>query len=195
LDSCVASKFIADRFNGRARAGQVSSNPMQSRRGKSGMRKSAPTRRKAKHKGVELNAKAVPRQLRAQATYEAILEVTGNLLEEVGVDRLSTNLVCQRAGLTPPALYRYFPNKYALLRELGARLMQAQDDAVFEHIAAQSTSFGTVEQEALKNREILERVNAITRKFPGGAWVMRTLRAVPALSAVRVKLREELPAL
>jgi AcrR family transcriptional regulator len=157
--------------------------------GKSRKRKATPARRTKAP--VELNGKAVPRQQRAQATYEMILEVTGKLLEEVGVDRLSTNLVCQRAGLTPPALYRYFPNKYALLRELGARLMQAQDDAVFEHIAAAATSFGTVEEEARRNREILTRVNAITRKFPGGAWVMRALRAVPALSAVRVKSREE----
>lgn len=147
--------------------------------------------RPAKHKAVELKAKAKPRQRRAQATYESILEVTGMLLEEVGVDRLSTNLVCERAGLTPPALYRYFPNKYALLRELGARLMQAQDDAVFEHMAGLATSFGTVAEEAARNRDILDKVNAITREFPGGAWVMRALRAVPALSAVRVKSREE----
>lgn len=120
-----------------------------------------------------------------------ILEVTGRLLEEVGVERLSTNLICRRAGLTPPALYRYFPNKYALLKELGAKLMRAQDDAVFKHIARTGASFGTVEEEAAKNRQILEQVNAITRQFPGGTWVMRALRAVPTLGAVRIQSREE----
>lgn len=37
---------------------------------------------------------------------------------------------CERAGLTPPALYRYFPNKYALLSESGQRLMQRQNERV-----------------------------------------------------------------
>jgi len=36
--------------------------------------------------------------------------------------------------MTPPALYRYFPNKYAVLQELGRRLVRAQDYAVFAWI-------------------------------------------------------------
>ena len=48
------------------------------------------------------------------------------MLEEVGFERLSTNMICKRAGLTPPALYRYFPNKYAVLKELGERRFQRE---------------------------------------------------------------------
>ncbi len=147
-----------------------------------------------RRKKVKLEAKAKPRQRRAHATYDMILEVTGKLLEEVGVERLSTNLVCERAGLTPPALYRYFPNKYALLKELGERLMQRQDDAVFAHIEKLGDRFGTVEEEAKRNRQIQEQVNEITHKFPGGGWVMRALRAVPTLGAVRIKSREDVAA-
>lgn len=143
---------------------------------------------------VKLEAKAKPRQRRAKVTYDVILEVTGKLLEEVGVERLSTNLVCERAGLTPPALYRYFPNKYALLKELGEQLMKKQDNAVFAHIEKMGDQFGTVEQEAKRNRQIQERVNEITHAFPGGAWVMRALRAVPTLGAVRIKSREDVAA-
>jgi AcrR family transcriptional regulator len=138
-----------------------------------------------------LNGKAIPRQKRAQATYDMILDVTGRLLQEVGVERLSTNLVCRRAGLTPPALYRYFPNKYALLKELGARLMKAQDEAVFKHIAQTGKVFGTVKDETGRNYHIMEQVNEITREFPGGDWIMRALRAVPTLSEVRIASRED----
>ena len=66
-----------------------------------------------------LATKKQPAQQRATETFERILEVTAQTLADVGIERLSTNLVCERAGLTPPALYRYFPNKYALLSELG----------------------------------------------------------------------------
>ena len=55
--------------------------------------------------------RAQPKQERAQATYERLLDVAGALLGEVGLDRISTNMICARAGLTPPALYRYFNNK------------------------------------------------------------------------------------
>jgi AcrR family transcriptional regulator len=142
-------------------------------------------------KKIVLETKAKPLQRRSLATYDMILEVTGKLLEEVGVERLSTNLVCQRAKITPPALYRYFPNKYALLKELGHRLMQKQDDAVFAHIDQAHATFDTVEEEAAKNKQIQDIVNQITREFPGGDWVMRALRAIPTLSAVRIKSREE----
>ncbi|MBI3675039.1 MAG: TetR/AcrR family transcriptional regulator [Proteobacteria bacterium] len=140
---------------------------------------------------VSLETKLQPRQQRALSTYDAILQAAGQLLEEVGVERLSTNLVCKRAGLTPPALYRYFPNKYALLKELGARLMAVQDEAVFawqDKIGKETKASVAVETE--RRRLILERVNQITRRFPGGDWVMRALRAVPTLSAVRIASRE-----
>jgi AcrR family transcriptional regulator len=144
-----------------------------------------------KRSRVDLETKLKPQQHRARSTYDAILEAAGELLAEVGVERLSTNLVCKRAGLTPPALYRYFPNKYALLKELGERLMADQDEAVF----AWQEKFRGREPKNLKDEadircRIEREVNAITRRFPGGGWVMRALRAVPTLSQVRIKSRE-----
>ena len=60
---------------------------------------------------VELDRKRVPTQTRALETCERILDAAATLLGEVGIERLSTNLICERAGLSPPALYRYYPNK------------------------------------------------------------------------------------
>ena len=73
----------------------------------------------------------LPKQERAQQTYELLLDVAGELLAEVGIERISTNLICARAGLTPPALYRYFKDKYSVLEALGLRLMERQN-AVLE---------------------------------------------------------------
>jgi AcrR family transcriptional regulator len=140
---------------------------------------------------VELDTKLKPRQKRAQTTYQTILEAAGELLAEAGIDRLSTNLVCKRAGITPPALYRYFPNKYALLKELGARLMADQDEAVYAwQDEVRPLRSRSVESDAEIRQAILKRVNDITRDFPGGSWVLRSLRAVPALSTVRIESRE-----
>jgi AcrR family transcriptional regulator len=137
----------------------------------------------------DLRKKKNPAQKRSTDTLNLILRVAAELLGEVGIERLSTNLICKRAGLTPPALYRYFPNKYAVLKELGVRLMNAQNDAYLEWLTKQHQPVpaGTPEQVAERLREIQEITNAVTAAFPGAAWIMRALRAVPALQRVRLE--------
>lgn len=135
---------------------------------------------------VETATKQQPQQARAQDTFELILDTAGHLLGEVGLERLSTNLVCRRAGLSPPALYRYFPNKYAILRELGDRLMALQDQAVLDWIDEGGLAAGPFEGRVASNLRLQERVNDITRQFPGNVYVLRALRAVPMLRDLRM---------
>lgn len=132
-----------------------------------------------------LVTKKQPAQQRATETYERILEVTAQTLADVGIERLSTNLVCERAGLTPPALYRYFPNKYALLSELGQRLMQAQNERVDRWITLEVFSGGVDGLERAIEGLIVDTYEA-TVQTVGGVWIMRALRAVPALQQVRL---------
>lgn len=139
---------------------------------------------------VPLNARTTPSQTRARNTFEAVLSTAGDLLGEVGFERLSTNLVCERAGITPPALYRYFPNKYAILSELARRLMAAQDEAVFAWVENGGLQAGSLEAAVEKNRRLQQQVNEITRQIPGGIWIMRALRAVPLLRDIRIASRD-----
>ena len=124
--------------------------------------------------------RATPNQDRSHKTLERVLSAAAELLEEVGFERLSTNMICKRAGLTPPALYRYFPNKYAILKELGERLMDAQN-ALFE-----DWNPATEPLEPQITRFLRETLN-ITRKFKAGGWIMRSLHATPVLSNVRIE--------
>ncbi|WP_206741298.1 TetR/AcrR family transcriptional regulator [Hyphomonas adhaerens] len=140
--------------------------------------------------GVELETKVSPSQDRARNTFESILSVTGDLLSEVGFERLSTNMICKRAGLTPPALYRYFPNKYAILHELGRRLMEAQDQAVFEWLQEGGIDTQSFEASTKSILRIQRHVNEITKSFPGGAWVVRVMRVIPVLKEVRLESRD-----
>jgi AcrR family transcriptional regulator len=139
---------------------------------------------------VELETKVSPSQDRARNTFETILSITGDLLSEVGFERLSTNMICKRAGLTPPALYRYFPNKYAILHELGRRLMEAQDQAVFDWLREGGIDTQSFEASAESILRIQRRVNEITKSFPGGAWVVRVMRVIPVLKEVRLESRD-----
>jgi AcrR family transcriptional regulator len=66
---------------------------------------------------VDISRKT-PKQARAQATVDAILTATAELLVELGYDRTTTNAIARRAGCSIGSLYQYFPNKEALLTAL-----------------------------------------------------------------------------
>ena len=134
---------------------------------------------------VELLEKNKPQQERAKRTYEAILAAAAKLLVEVGVERISTNLVAERAGITVPALYRYFPNKYAVLYALGARLMDSQNAIFQQWFAGYEGDRGP--QVLLDNvYDLLRRTYEVTRDQVGGLEVVQSLRVVAPLQEVRL---------
>ena len=130
------------------------------------------------------NAVVAPRQDRAVQTYERLLDVAGELLAELGIDQISTNLICARAGMTPPALYRYFRNKYAVLEALGRRLMDRQNAVLFDWL----DTYGPLGLQALSDsvEELLHATARVTASEVGAVWTLRALRAVPQLTHVRI---------
>lgn len=66
-----------------------------------------------------------PTQERARATFDRILDATASLLDSRGFDALTTNLISIESGVSVRAIYRYFPNKHAVVCEL-ARRMESQ---------------------------------------------------------------------
>ncbi|HEX7758459.1 MAG TPA: TetR/AcrR family transcriptional regulator [Caulobacteraceae bacterium] len=140
--------------------------------------------------GISLETKLQPTQARGQDTYEMVLATAGEMLCDMGFEQLTTNAICERAGLTPPALYRYFPNKYAILKELGDRLMLAQDQLVLDWIDAGGLGGETFEARLASSLAIHEKIVEITRAFPGGSAIGRALRAVPMLQRLRFESRD-----
>jgi AcrR family transcriptional regulator len=135
------------------------------------------------NKNIDLEPKQKPRQKRAIATYEKLLDVAAHLLEEVGFERISTNLIAENAGITPPALYRYFPNKYAVLRALGDRLMQRQNDVFDANLEKTGSDVGA---QVDATETLLLDTLKVTLEQPGALVIMRALRAVPTLQEVRL---------
>tara|TARA_R110000824_G_scaffold118960_1_gene271368 strand:+ start:17828 stop:18481 length:654 start_codon:yes stop_codon:yes gene_type:complete len=133
----------------------------------------------------DLNIKRAPRQKRAVETYERILDVATRLLTEIGVERISTNLIAAEAGITVPTLYRYFPNKYAVLMALGERLMERQNVVIEQWL---ERSRGTTNPAAIIEdiRFLIDGTIAATREIPGALAIMLALRAVPSLQNVRL---------
>lgn len=64
-----------------------------------------------------------PRQQRSLATVDVILEAAAQVLEIAGEAGFNTNAIAERAGVGIGSIYRYFPNKHAILVEMGRREM------------------------------------------------------------------------
>lgn len=82
--------------------------------------------------GRELRAKKQPRQARAQATFDAMLQAATQILARHGYAAVTTNRVAEEAGVSIGSLYEYFPNKQsiiavalgAVMREITAEVLQ-----------------------------------------------------------------------
>lgn len=133
--------------------------------------------------------RAAPKQERAVHTRERLLDIAGELLAEVGIERISTNMIAARAGVSPAALYRYFKDKYAILEALGRRLMDHQNAALFDWLKAHHA--GGVEAMLAHTEDLLRATASVTAREPGGVWIERALRAVPQLAHVRVESHRE----
>lgn len=133
--------------------------------------------------------RAAPKQERALQTRERLLDIAGELLGEVGIERISTNMIAARAGVSPAALYRYFRDKYAVLEALGRRLMDRQNVVMFAWLEQHKA--GGLNEMGRHVEDLLRATADVTASEPGGVWIERALRAVPQLAHVRVESHRE----
>jgi AcrR family transcriptional regulator len=84
---------------------------------------------------LDLELRKEPKQARARRTYEQILSTTAILLDEVGLDGINTNLIAEKAEVNISAIYKYFPNKYAILSTLAMRLNDKQTQLTLEYMS------------------------------------------------------------
>jgi AcrR family transcriptional regulator len=77
-----------------------------------------------------------PVQERGAARVEALLDAAAAVVDEVGFDRLTTAMVAEHAGSSIGTVYRYFPDRIALLQGLRDRAVQRYRIAVVETLRA-----------------------------------------------------------
>lgn len=80
-------------------------------------------------------ARKQPQQPRAEITYQSLVEAAERVVDQGGVEALTTNRVAEVAGVSIGSLYQYFPNKQALLAALLDRYMNEIGSAVGTTIA------------------------------------------------------------
>ncbi|GAA3542365.1 TetR family transcriptional regulator [Aeromicrobium flavum] len=79
-----------------------------------------------------------PRQQRSRDMVDRIVDAARDVLVADGYDRLTTNRVADRAGVSPGSLYQYFPDKASIVEEVTARYVDrlAEDvvAALVDHV-------------------------------------------------------------
>lgn len=65
-----------------------------------------------------------PVQARSTARLAQLLDAAAMIIDEIGYERLTTAMVAERAGASIGTVYRYFPDRIALLQALAARNLE-----------------------------------------------------------------------
>jgi AcrR family transcriptional regulator len=91
----------------------------------------------------------LPTQQRSKATFDAIVEATTYLIQEVGIYGITTNMVAERAGININSFYQYFFDKAAVIRWIAQ-----------QHIEENGKALQAAVEKALsqKNKDRLEYV-------------------------------------
>jgi AcrR family transcriptional regulator len=130
----------------------------------------------------ELGLRRSPQQERARETVEHILASAAALLAEVGIDGFNTNLLAKRAGVKVPTVYRYFPNKLAVIRELARRMTQAWDGWFDDELIANPS---TDLRETWSS--FVNRFASGVAEWPGGLAIRAALHSLPDLKEIEAE--------
>lgn len=74
--------------------------------------------------GESLRVRREPVQRRGASTVEAVLRACSALLERLPLEEVNTTRIAAEAGLSVGALYRFFPDKQAILDAVAVRHME-----------------------------------------------------------------------
>lgn len=129
-----------------------------------------------------------PTQQRAKETVDRILSATAVLLDEVGIDGTTTNLIAERSGVTVGSMYQYFPNKYAILAAVAERMFTEQNERLEVFLGPEGFTLPWAEAVDA----MIDASYAGRRSQPGSVAIRRAVAAVPELALVRERDREAL---
>ncbi|MCL1487014.1 MAG: TetR/AcrR family transcriptional regulator [Marinobacter sp.] len=109
-------------------------------------------------------------QARSTARLTALLDAAASIVDEVGIERLTTAMVAERAGASIGTVYRYFPDRIVLLQALGSRN--------FERVMARIT-------EAINDPSQSDWRGALSTAFDSVIDTYRTEPGIPGASRRR----------
>ena len=87
------------------------------------------------HTAGQVSLRNEPVQARSTARLAALMDAAAAVVDEIGYERLTTAMVAERAGASIGTVYRYFPDRIAVLQALGARNLERAMARIDEEVA------------------------------------------------------------
>jgi AcrR family transcriptional regulator len=112
-----------------------------------------------------------PTQARAAQTVDAIIEAAIQILQSDGEERLTTNRIAERAGVSIGSLYQYFADKEAIVEAVAER----ERDRVVASILKSLSDVKTDDFESVTREVIRTMVNAFARRRRARRIVLLTM--------------------
>lgn len=81
------------------------------------------------------NIRVEPVQQRGAERLDTILDAAGAVVDDVGPDRMTTAIIAKRAGASIGTVYRYFPDRVAVLHALRERAVSRFHERVMSQMA------------------------------------------------------------
>ena len=79
-------------------------------------------------------------QVRSSKRLVALLDATADVISDIGYETLTTAMVAERAGASIGTVYRYFPDRIAVLQALISRNRQRAQQSVVDNLNKSSAS-------------------------------------------------------
>jgi AcrR family transcriptional regulator len=112
-----------------------------------------------------------PTQARAAQTVDAIVEAAIQILQSDGEERLTTNRIAERAGVSIGSLYQYFADKEAIVEAVAER----ERDKVVSSILKTLSGVDAEDFEAVTREVIRTMVGAFARRRRARRIVLLTM--------------------
>jgi len=118
-----------------------------------------------------------PAQERSRTTVSSILDATETLIEQEGIDRITTNKIAEKVGVSVGTLYSYFPNKESVLFSLAQRWLEMNNQAVAQGLPDKKPDSNWMDWLDQLFNDVFE----VYLKEPGMTQYYDTLRFIPEL--------------
>jgi AcrR family transcriptional regulator len=131
--------------------------------------------------GTDARTRRTPVQERSRGRVQDILTATGQLLDEGGIDAVTTRALAERAGMSVAGIYQYFPNRDAIIDEYLEQATSRVDADVVEAMRLLPTVSvrGVLEAAVLAHTRFYEKNSDLVRVWLGAtsdSLVMRHAR-------------------
>ena len=122
---------------------------------------------------AEVEQRRQPLQERSRERVNTILASTAALISELGVQNSNTSDIARRAGISLPSLYRYFPNKAAIIKALAEQHIAKLNDILQSFLQDFDLDQGL--------DQLIDLYAAFYRSEPGYKEIWSGVEAMPEL--------------